>query len=332
MKFSLMMAVLFTVFSSSGADSLEKLEKSFLRTNEEKVKLQKQAEILEKQVLELTRQIKELREKEGMFADWQLQRKLRKVKTLTDRGEKINQRVSLYEEKLKKLAQKLTFQLDQKIKNLLSLKKNGKILREIFKYQRKKEFLKNFLEEKPAKRKSFFLPFKVEIEEIDSPEEIKEKIDYLKDQQEKVRGVIKEVEAEIRTTQAKQSLSAELEEFLEEIDLSSEEMKLVKKETRLVKTGRFRGQGDEEEERGKPFLGASSEEAEGRARRLIEITEPRDIYQKSSLLIEGEIGFQENEDQLKQLQAELNYLKQELRKINKIISLYQKKLKKEALK
>lgn len=255
---------------------------------------------LKKQLAQEKSLIKEYQLKESLKESHRLSQKIealnRQIRELEKEGETLNERlVALYENKL-----------DALIRNLEKEKDSGRrdqILKEIVAWHQKKSRLLATQPSEPGRLAP--LP-NITVRAEDTPEEIREKINLVKDYQDKLTRQIQELDKGIRSYKAEKRTREKLAEFISESDLTVGDASVGGSARRGAVVSAVDNRAQENNLR-KQARDVSKGEAHGPAKRSLD----------------DEIRQREREKKI--LEAQRKRLAEEASKLNELLKNYEKK-------
>ena len=218
------------VNSWAAEDRISLLQKEISTLEDQKGRLEAKKQKFMDEGDKLSREIEELKMQSrgglGIIGRYKLTRKLRKAQALSEKIQilerDINDVESGIDSKKKSLGREYDRQIDILLKKLNEASKteeSREILEKLRQYQSAKEELAKQDEEEPAE---YLDVSRIEIEELDSPQEIREKADLLNDVAGKMGNGIETLSARIERLKGELETRAKLGEFAEEISFFGE--------------------------------------------------------------------------------------------------------------
>ena len=218
------------VNSWAAEDRISLLQKEISTLEDQKGRLEAKKQKFMDEGDKLSREIEELKMQSrgglGIIGRYKLTRKLRKAQALSEKIQilerDINDVESGIDSKKKSLGREYDRQIDILLKKLNEASKteeSREILERLRLYQSAKEELAKQDEEEPAE---YLDVSRIEIEELDSPQEIREKADLLNDVAGKMGNGIETLSARIERLKGELETRAKLGEFAEEISFFGE--------------------------------------------------------------------------------------------------------------
>ena len=218
------------VNSWAAEDRISVLQKEISTLEDQKGRLEAKKQKFMDEGDKLSREIEELKMQSrgglGIIGRYKLTRKLRKAQALSEKIQilerDINDVESGIDSKKKSLGREYDRQIDILLKKLNEASKteeSREILERLRLYQSAKEELAKQDEEEPAE---YLDVSRIEIEELDSPQEIREKADLLNDVAGKMGNGIETLSARIERLKGELETRAKLGEFAEEISFFGE--------------------------------------------------------------------------------------------------------------
>ncbi len=227
---SVLLLMCLCVNSWAAEDRISVLQKEISTLEDQKGRLEAKRQKLMDEGDKLSREIEELKMQSrgglGIIGRYKLTRKLRKAQGLSEKIQILEKDIYDVETgidgKKKSLEREYDRQIDILLGKLNGASKTGesrKILEKLKEYQSAKEQLAKQDEEEPAE---YLDVSRIEIEEFDSPQEIREKADLLNDVAGKMGNGVETLSARIERLKGELETRAKLGEFAEEISFFGE--------------------------------------------------------------------------------------------------------------
>jgi FtsZ-binding cell division protein ZapB len=218
------------VNSWAAEDRISILQKEISTLEDQKGRLEAKKQKLMDEGDKLSREIEELKMQSrgglGIIGRYKLTRKLRKAQALSEKIQILERDIydveSGIDSKKKSLEREYDRQIDillEKLNEASKTAESREILEKLRQYQSAKEQLAKQDEEEPAE---YLDVSKIEIEEFDGPQEIREKADLLNDVAGKMDNVVETLSARIGRMRGELETRAKLGEFAEEISFFGE--------------------------------------------------------------------------------------------------------------
>ena len=218
------------VNSWAAEDRISVLQKEISTLEDQKGRLEAKKQKLMDEGDKLSREIEELKMQSrgglGIIGRYKLTRKLRKAQALSEKIQIFERDIydveSGIDSKKKSLEREYDRQIDillKKLNEASQAEESRDILERLRQYQSAKEQLAEQDEEEPAE---YLDVSKIEIEEFDGPQEIREKADLLNDVADKMGNGVETLSARIERLKGELETRTKLGEFAEEISFFGE--------------------------------------------------------------------------------------------------------------
>lgn len=218
------------VNSWAAEDRISVLKKEISTLEDQKGRLEAKKQKLMDEGDKLSREIEELKMQSrgglGIIGRYKLTRKLRKAQALSEKIQILEKDIhdveSGIDSKKKSLEREYDRQIDillKKLNEASQAEESRDILERLRQYQSAKEQLAEQDEEEPAE---YLDVSKIEIEEFDGPQEIREKADLLNDVADKMGSGVETLSARIERLKGELETRTKLGEFAEEISFFGE--------------------------------------------------------------------------------------------------------------
>jgi FtsZ-binding cell division protein ZapB len=218
------------VNSWAAEDRISVLQKEISTLEDQKGRLEAKKQKFMDEGDKLSREIEELKMQSrgglGIIGRYKLTRKLRKAQALSEKIQILERDIYNVESGIDSNKRSLGREYDRQIDILLKklneaskTEESREILEKLRQYQSSKEELAKQDEEEPAE---YLDVSRIEIEELDSPQEIREKADLLNDVAGKMGNGVETLSARIERLKGELETRAKLGEFAEEISFFGE--------------------------------------------------------------------------------------------------------------
>ncbi len=227
---AVLLLVCLCVNSWAEEDRLSVLQKEISTLEDQKGRLEARKQKLMDEGDKLSREIEDLKMQStgglGIIGRYKLTRKLRKAQALSEKLQILEKDIydveSGIDSKKRSLEREYERQIDillEKLNKASKTEESREILERLRQYQSAKEQLAKQDEEEPAE---YLDVSKIEIEELDGPQEIREKADLLNDVAGKIGNGVETLSARIERLKGELETRTKLGEFAEEISFFGE--------------------------------------------------------------------------------------------------------------